>query len=256
MAYLEGKHIPLFIAALLVLLVGLVYTLLLLFWQCFLHCSNRKVTKWVTHPKLNSFMDAYHAPYSSQYRFWTGLLLLVRVLLYLVSAYVDENPSFILLLIIVVVGSLLLISNLSHKVYKQWPLSTLESLCIFNVIIFAAATLYVRETNEDQTALAYTSASVSFVTFFIILVYHTYMFVLIRLSCLHSLPRKFKYKSIVNTELNNSETEMTNSLLGNQPSVARLRESLIAHCQVDYCKSPKTPSSKQVITRTVIEGVP
>ena len=34
--YLSGKHIPLFIMAVLILLVGLVYTALLFLWQCLL----------------------------------------------------------------------------------------------------------------------------------------------------------------------------------------------------------------------------
>ena len=53
--YLHGKHIFLFIVAILILTVGLAYTVLLLFWQWIL--------KWVKYQKLCHFIEPYHAPY-------------------------------------------------------------------------------------------------------------------------------------------------------------------------------------------------
>ena len=60
--YLKGKHIPLFVTALLVLLLlFLPYTIILMFGQL----SHRlNANRW-TKP----FLDAYHAPFILKYRF-------------------------------------------------------------------------------------------------------------------------------------------------------------------------------------------
>ena len=44
--YLSGKHIPLFIAAVLILLIGLVYTALLFSWQWLLCLPKWKIFLW------------------------------------------------------------------------------------------------------------------------------------------------------------------------------------------------------------------
>ena len=87
--YLTSKHAVLFITAILVLLVGFAYTILLFSWQWLVHCPRKQV-KWIRIQKLYLFLETYHAPYVPQHRYWTGLLLLVRVSVYLISA---SNPS-------------------------------------------------------------------------------------------------------------------------------------------------------------------
>ena len=84
--YLSGKHIALFVTAIIILIAGVVYTATLLLWQWLLHNQDRKVFKWTKSQKLCHFIDPYHAPYTFKHRYWTGLLLLSRVLLYIVSA--------------------------------------------------------------------------------------------------------------------------------------------------------------------------
>jgi len=92
--YFQNKHIPLLISALLVLvLLALPYTLLLFLIQRIRAIgSNRwKIQKWIA--KLLPLFDAYTAPYKFQYQFWTGFLLLVRSILFLVFAvnYSDQT---------------------------------------------------------------------------------------------------------------------------------------------------------------------
>ena len=38
-----------------------------------------------------SIMDAYHAPYSKRHRYWTGLMLLTRCVLFLAFAFNADN---------------------------------------------------------------------------------------------------------------------------------------------------------------------
>ena len=97
--YLEGKHIPLFLAGLLAFLfLFLPFTLLLLFGQCIVSGSNHRLLTWVNKPKVRSLLDAYHGPYKNRHRYWTGMLLLLCFALFISSAVVDLNspkdPSY------------------------------------------------------------------------------------------------------------------------------------------------------------------
>ena len=85
--YVTGKpHGILLVTAVPILLIGLVYTFLLFSWQWLLCCLRKRV-KFI---KFVSFLELHHAPYQPNHCYWTGLLLLVRVSIYLVSAF---NPS-------------------------------------------------------------------------------------------------------------------------------------------------------------------
>ena len=64
--YFKGKHVPLFIAALLLLiLVSFPFTATLLFNQCLQKLSNKRVLCWVG--KLQPLFDAYTGPYKVQH---------------------------------------------------------------------------------------------------------------------------------------------------------------------------------------------
>ena len=65
--YLSGKHIPLFIAAVLILLVGLVYIVLLFSWQWRIYLPT-----W-----LQIFIQTQHTPFTPKHRYWPGMLLIV-----------------------------------------------------------------------------------------------------------------------------------------------------------------------------------
>ena len=88
-----GWHIPLFMAAMVVLLViSVPYTGTLLFIQCFRRLSNHKLLSWIH--KLKPFFDAYIGPYKDRHHYWTGMLLLVRAVLFLIfAANVTANPA-------------------------------------------------------------------------------------------------------------------------------------------------------------------
>ena len=96
--YFRGKHVALALVALLIILVGVPYTILLFLWQWLVCVPEWKVFKW--NIKLNVFISIYHVPYNSKYRYWTGLLLLVRVVLYITaSVTVSADPQTSLLIL-------------------------------------------------------------------------------------------------------------------------------------------------------------
>ena len=95
------KHIPLFIAAVVILLVGLVYTALLFLWQCVLHLPEWKIFKWSRNPKIQTLIESYHThTYTPKHHYWTGLLLIFRAVLYLITAANISNDLTIALTVI------------------------------------------------------------------------------------------------------------------------------------------------------------
>ena len=173
--YLSGKHVPLFLAAALILLAGVAYTTLLFSWQWLLYHQDKKIFKWVRNHKIYTFLEPYHAPYNFQHRYWTGLLLIVRVILYLLIAVVSSSPGVSLLSIGVVIGSLLLYKALlQSRVYKNWPIELLELTCYFNILVLSLSKLFVllAAKERDQMVPAYLSVSITFVLFLVVVIYH------------------------------------------------------------------------------------
>ena len=177
--YLSNKHIPLFTAAVICLIVlFLPYTLFLIFSQWLRTKSGRwKLFYWVNSHRVLPFLDAYHAPYTDKHRYWTGLMLLVRCILFFLFAFnAFGDPSINVLAIGSVTVLLIIISALGlfgTRVYKTWHLNVLELSFIANLSILALATLYIRSTGGNQNAVTFTSISIAFATFFGIIAYHS-----------------------------------------------------------------------------------
>ena len=171
--YLVGKHIPLFIVALLVFLfLFLPYTLLLLFGQWLQAISHLRLFSWVNSARLKPFMDSYHAPYKAKHRYWPGLLLVLRFVFLLVFAFnIQQDPSVNLLAILVGTGMVQLWAWVSGGVYKNWCLDALEGSFALNLIVVAAATSYVDHSGGNHLAVGYTSVSIALATFIGILVF-------------------------------------------------------------------------------------
>ena len=177
--YLSGKHIPLFIVAVLVLLVGLIYTALLFSWQWLLYLPDRKSFKWTRDQKLQAFIETHHIPFTPKHRYWTGLLLIARAILYLVAAAnVSNDPQLALSAIIFTVSCILLLrSYLQTKVYRKSPINILEISYLLNLLFFSIFTWYsLSNTNVSQRAIAYTSVLVGFFLLLLIILYHVYTY--------------------------------------------------------------------------------
>ena len=175
--YLVGKHIPLFLVAVLVFLfLFLPYTLLLLFSQWLQAISHLRLLSWVNSARLKAFMDSYHAPYKAKHRYWPGLLLVIRFVLLLVFALnPQQDPNINLLAILSGAGVLKLWAWVSGGVYKNWCLDALEASFVLNLIILCAATYYVKLLKGNQLAVGYTSVTMAFVTFVVMLTYHFFL---------------------------------------------------------------------------------
>ena len=173
--YFQGKHIPLAVVAVLIILVGLPYTLILFLWQWLVRAHQWRIFKWTTNTKLNAFVSTYHAPYENKYRFWTGLLLIVRISLYVISSTTaSSNPQMSVLLTIIMVASLLVLSkSIGLRVYKNKFVDILEIALNFNVLALASISLYDFKVNTSkQAGVAYTSTIITFFLLIAVTVYH------------------------------------------------------------------------------------
>ena len=175
--YLKGKHVALFAVSLLIIIVGIAYMVLLLSWQCLLR------SRWVRDVRFISFMDTYHAPYNTKHRYWTGLLLLVRVVLYLVSALnLFGDPRINLLSVTFAISVLFFIRvHIQGGVYRHVPVNFPESLFTLNLAAFAGTSMYTLNNTDHQAKLAYISVAFSCFLFLCVTVYHAYAYVLKKL---------------------------------------------------------------------------
>jgi hypothetical protein len=171
--FLKGKHIPLFIVALLFLiLVSVPFTATLMCIQWLQKISHIKIIAWVT--KLQPLFDAYTGPYKVKHRYWVGLLLLIRVCLFLVfSLNIYGDPTINLLAIVAFMFTLFAYLSIIGGVYKLWWINIIESAFILNLGLLSAAGLYKVAANVAITpAITYTSTGVAFVLLIAIVSYH------------------------------------------------------------------------------------
>ena len=185
--YLEGKHIPLFLAAVFMFFVFfLPYTIILLLGQFFQAMSHMCLFSWANNSRLKAFLDAYHAPYKPRHRYWTGLLLVIRSITFLTLGFNPKSdPSVTLLLVILTVLVIHSWAWLVGGVYKNWWLEVLESSFILNLGVLVAVTnkmelekarlsVLLKLGGRNQTT-AYISLSIAFVTTIGIFAYHIYL---------------------------------------------------------------------------------
>ena len=78
-------------------------------------------------------MDAYHAPYTKEARYWTGLLLLSRLGLFLTFAINTFGNNGVNILAVATVSAALL--AIKRRVYEDWVKDILESSFILNLCI-------------------------------------------------------------------------------------------------------------------------
>ena len=179
--YIQGKHAALVIVSLfIIILFGVPYTILLLLWQWIVCAPRWKVFKWTRNTKLNTFISVYHVPHNCEYRYWTGLLLLVRVVLYITeSVTTSYSPQTSLMVTVILVGGLFLLKGVTApglKVYKNSITEIIKTVTHFNLLAFAVLSLYDFKNNlSRQTVIAYVSTIITFLLLVGVIAYHVYL---------------------------------------------------------------------------------
>ena len=222
--YFSSKHLPLFIVAVLFLFtLFMPYTLFLLCGQWLQYLPRRRGFQWIHSTFISTIMDAYHAPYTKNQRYWTGLGLLIRCCLF--TIFGTSYSTGINLMSIIVAVILLQVIRIasSGKVYRNKVVGLLELFYLSNLGILATVLLV----NDTLCAAITVSISLSFAIFVGKLFYH-----------LHKETKKniFMYQRIkekVNKHVIKKITQHTtldNILVPEQESSTsyfELRESLI-----------------------------
>ena len=175
--YFSEKHTPLFIIALLSLIFLFLPFTLLLFLGQWLQTLQAKTEwrflSWINKPTFRAFLDAYHAPYTSSHRYWTGLLLIVRCVLF-VLLHTSRDTRVDLFTLSSAVTGLITFVLATAGIYRNHSFSILEASFFLNLVLLATATSLVSIVGNSQlqAAVPLTSLSIAFMTFVGIVIYH------------------------------------------------------------------------------------
>ena len=174
--YLRGKHIPLFIAALCILVfLFLPYTAILTTGQWIQKKMNLRYTIKIKRC-ITPFFDAYYAPFLPSHCYWPGGLLILRCILLLVfSLNTSGNASNNLIAIIISMVVVFTFLQQTGSLYKSRATELLEISFLLNLLLLSISTSHVIIAGGNQSALVFTSVGVAFVQFIGILLYHAYI---------------------------------------------------------------------------------
>ena len=203
MAYRSDCHAILFWVA-----VGIVTPFLILFTSFLLffplmekHLSGFR--RWIPwHMRLKPWYDAYGGPYKDEYRSWTGILLVVRCVLALFTAF--ENNSLYNINVLAWV-CLFLVSLLSATmVYRNFALNTLEIIHLFCLLLTAHFMTHPDEESVEANVVLW----IVFSFLLLITSYHIYHFLKESpLFQLLTLKVKSTYKNFCKRENDEEDTD-------------------------------------------------
>ena len=174
--YMGTPHLVMCIFGVIVTVVFIIpYTIVILFSTWLLKLSHRKIFCWVR--TLTPYFDSYHAPYKNRYRFWTGFLLVIRILLSgVVLSLPDDRTTSMLIAVIVLIVVFTIFIGL--RVYKKKYLLILGSYFYLNLIFICLMMLliegnqYVINTNLVRIVVIGVAIGSAFCCFVGILVFH------------------------------------------------------------------------------------
>ena len=168
--YGSWKHLILVVVSCGVLVIGLAYPVLVLCAPLLERYSHKCIPQHRCNPvaKFKPLLDAYGGPYKDKYRFWTGVTLMVRLILTVIFSFTSGRLAFVNASIIstVIVG-IFTIWSFVHGVYRSVYISALESFYLFNIFllnIVCQTTAFLSLVNQVVTTV---SISLSFGIFLI-----------------------------------------------------------------------------------------
>ena len=229
--YLRDKHIALFVVALIILLVGIPFTTILFCWQWLVRYSNTKYVSFMFHSKLEQLVLTYFHPFHTDYRYWTGMLLFVRVILYLIAG-VDQSgePQIQLVATTILIGMVILIKSvLLTRVYNKYFIDVLENLLLFNILFLSSFMLYAIDIPTAARAAAYLSTLFTFILLLLIFGYHIIKYTPLKekqwLKCLTNkysdTPQEQPFQYDISLTRDSGTFELINTDSDHQSEVAR-----------------------------------
>ncbi len=166
---LQGKHMILFILSVFCFTTAFLYTLCLLSIQCLEQGSSWYPLRWVN--KLRPFFDANTGPCRDNYRFWPGLVLLFKLVVF-VSSILLDNYNRLVFLAGVCLFMFFLIFIFPRGVYKKWPLNVIEFSMY--VLLGLTSALMIVDKQKSRKRNAKTSLTIATGLFLLVMIYHSY----------------------------------------------------------------------------------
>ena len=175
--YGSGKHLVLVIMSCGVLVMGLAYPVLVLCAPLLERYSDKCIPqqcKWNPVARLKPLLDAYGGPYKDRYRFWTGVTLMVRLILTVTFSFTSGKLAVInASIIITIVVGIFTFWFIAKGVYKKMCISILELFYLLNLILLSTVSLAILSLKSDDFLLAtIISVSLSIVVFLVTMAMH------------------------------------------------------------------------------------
>ena len=174
--YLTPKHSVLFFVAILFTFGYIIpLTLLFLFSPCLQRISHKKAVKRVN--KWNPFLDTNQGPYRNRFRWWSGLLLIVRVILLSIYASNYNNDAAMnFYWTTIIVGPLSMLCLLRQTVYRYKSANLLESVSLLNIVVLCSTNWLSLTTEYEKWAVirdyaSCISVAISMILFALIVLY-------------------------------------------------------------------------------------
>ena len=171
--YMGKKHVPLFVATMLLLVfICIPYSVTLTLVQWLQRYSHKCILRWIL--KLKPFIDAHTGPYKDKHRYWPGFLLLVRAgTFFLFTLNTRTNQRVNAALVTVISVCLIFYLLFIRGVYKSRLLNIIEVSFLLNLFILSISSLFQEIfTLHISFYIAYMSVGSAFVYTCLILVYH------------------------------------------------------------------------------------
>ena len=125
---------------------------------------------YINHLKvrLKPFLDAHNGPFKYKYHYWFGILLCVRVVNLLISEALPSNRVFALS-VIIATGTLLFVSSLWSKIYRNTATSRFKIMLLINLGLLGTFCLNITSSDkrmyQQQSHNYYILVGVAFIQF-------------------------------------------------------------------------------------------
>ena len=130
--------------------------------------------RWINSPRIRPFRDAYCAPYNPKHRYWNGLLLLLRCIIFIVFGTLNSRSTGVILIVITCIcfGLTTYAWIVGVRIYKKWYVEALEASFILNLSIHSVASREALGDTTAQTGIVSTFVGIACNEFIGIIVYH------------------------------------------------------------------------------------
>ena len=171
--YIRGKHIGLFILALVLSTYILMFTILNI---CSHHVLAAQRKTIFSRMNLKPLLLAYHSPYMKGHQYWTGTLLIFRIVAVILESITTPTQSqdFNLMLLTILIYVLITLKDMTSGMYKSWRQEILETSQLLNLCLLTTVSLFVSNDNT-QVLVSATSAHIATLTLVGVVAHSTYV---------------------------------------------------------------------------------